>query len=75
MGEKSSGDIKVPEPEEVKALRERVQARESIGITAAQDWCAEQLHTSRRSWQQWETGARKMHPAFWELARIKAVRK
>ena len=24
-----------------------------------------------RGWQQWEAGDRRMHPAFWELFRIK----
>jgi len=61
----------VPAPSMVLALRESLQAREHLGITAAQDRCAEMLHTSRRAWQQWEHGDRKMHPAFWELIRIK----
>jgi DNA (cytosine-5)-methyltransferase 1 len=61
----------VPTPADVLALRESLQAREHLGITAAQDRCAEMLHTSRRAWQQWEHGDRKMHPAFWELIRIK----
>lgn len=60
-----------PTPEEVKQARESVQAQCNLGITAAQDWCAVALQTSRRSFQQWETGARAMHPAFWELLKIK----
>lgn len=60
-----------PAPEQVKQVREVVQAGSNLGITAAQDWCAAALHTSRRSFQQWETGARAMHPAFWELLTIK----
>lgn len=64
--------MKIPSPEQVKALREIIQARDSLGITAAQDSCATMLHTSRRAWQQWERGDRKMHPAFWELAKIKS---
>lgn len=62
-----------PTPEQVKQVREAVQADSELGITAAQDWCAEALHTSRRSFQQWETGARAMHPAFWELLKIKTA--
>lgn len=62
-----------PEPAEVAELRERTQNRNSIGITAAQDYCAKMLHTSRRAWQQWERGERKMHPAFWELISIKCI--
>lgn len=60
-----------PTPEQVKQARKAVQASQSIGITSAQDWCASALHTSRRSFQQWEVGDRTMHPAFWELLGIK----
>jgi DNA-binding transcriptional regulator YiaG len=63
-----------PTPADVTALRQSVQAQRGIGITAAQDVCAEWLHTSRRAWQQWERGERAMHRAFWELAGIKARR-
>ena len=62
-----------PAPSDVKAARENIQAANGIGITAAQDWCAEQVHTTRRVWQQWETGDRGMHTAFWELFRIKSA--
>lgn len=62
-----------PTPQQIKEVREAVQANMSIGITAAQDWCAVALHTKRRPWQQWETGARAMHPAFWELLTIKTA--
>ena len=60
-----------PRPAEVRAAREAVQAALGIGITAAQDWCADKIHTKRRPWQQWESGDRAMHPAFWELFRSK----
>jgi len=60
-----------PLPEEVIRLRKSVQSRSELGITAAQDKCAVMLHTSRRAWQQWERGERKMHRAFWELVNIK----
>jgi hypothetical protein len=63
----------VPTPAEVLALRCALQERLDIGITAAQDRCAEMLYTSRRAWQQWEHGDRKMHPAFWELAKMKII--
>lgn len=62
-----------PTPAQIKKVREAVQAGSDLGITAAQDWCADALHTSRRSFQQWETGARAMHPAFWELLTIKTA--
>jgi hypothetical protein len=62
-----------PTPEQVKQAREAVQAGRELGITAAQDWCAAALHTSRRAFQQWETGTRAMHPAFWELLKNKTA--
>jgi len=48
-----------PIPEEIRA------ARVAAGLTQAQ--AARLLHTTRRVWQQWEAGDRKMHPAFFEL--------
>jgi hypothetical protein len=63
--------IEAPTAEEVVWLRTGVQSSMGLGITAAQDWCAVAVHTSRRAWQQWESGERRMHAAFWELARIK----
>ncbi|MHB1023351.1 MAG: helix-turn-helix domain-containing protein [Acidobacteriaceae bacterium] len=44
-------------------------ARESAGIT--QSTAAAMIHASLRGWQKWETGERRMHPAFWELFQIK----
>ena len=29
------------------------------------------VHVAFRTWQQWEAGDRRMHPAFWELLTIK----
>jgi hypothetical protein len=63
--------VKNPDQKQIIELRKSVQAKKNIGITAARDLCAKMLHTSRRAWQQWEAGDRKMHPAFWELASIK----
>ena len=57
-----------PDHDQVRALRERLQSQRNIGITAAQDICAEAVFTSRRAWQQWEHGDRRMHPAFWWCA-------
>jgi len=31
------------------------------------------VHVALRTWQQWEAGDRRMHPAFWELFRIKSA--
>lgn len=52
-----------PVPAEIRA------ARESAGLT--QTAAGALLHTTCRTWQQWEAGDRRMHPAFWELFRIK----
>lgn len=60
-----------PLPSDVILLREQLQRVNNMGITAAQDACAAMLYTSRRAWQQWERGERKMHPAFWELINVK----
>lgn len=52
-----------PSPDEIRA------AREAAGLTQAQAGAL--VHSALRSWQRWEEGAREMHPAFWELFRIK----
>jgi len=67
-------DVITPDsPAEIKTQRESVQAALGLGITAAQDLCAASLHTTRRAYQQWERGERRMHPAFCELLRIKVA--
>lgn len=53
-----------PTPSEIK------EARAQAGIT--QEEAGKMLHTTVRVWQQWEAGDRRMHPAMWELFRIKA---
>lgn len=60
-----------PTTEQVKAIRMLVQKHYELGITAAQDWCADALHTSRRAFQQWESGDCAMHQSFFELLQIK----
>lgn len=52
-----------PKPENIRA------AREAAGLTQAQ--AAKLIHASLNGWFQWETGQRRMHPAFWELFLIK----
>lgn len=54
-----------PAPEQVKA------AREAAGLS--QTAAGALVHTTCRTWQQWEAGDRRMHPAFWELFRIKSA--
>lgn len=58
-----------PSPAEVRA------AREAAGLTQAQ--ASSLVYASLRNWQQWEqtegtSSARRMHPAIWELFRVKA---
>ena len=45
--------------------------RRAAGLSARQAGAL--VCTTGRVWQQWEAGDRRMHPAFWELARIKAT--
>jgi len=52
-----------PKPAEVAKTRERA------GLTQTE--AAELVHANLRSWQKWELGERQMHPAFWELFRLK----
>jgi DNA-binding transcriptional regulator YiaG len=58
------GPFANPSPEEVRATREAA----GLSQTAA----GALVHTTCRTWQQWEAGDRRMHPAFWELFRIKS---
>lgn len=44
--------------------------RETRGLT--QKDASIIVHTNERSWQKWELGERRMHPAFWELFLIKS---
>jgi len=71
---KSKSASRNPRQAEVVAARERVQKARDIGITEAQTLCAGLLHTTIRTFQQWETGDRRMHPAMWELLNIKLDR-
>ena len=54
-----------PTPEQV--LAERNNAALTQGAAAAL------VHSALGSWQQWEKGSRKMHPAHWELFLIKTA--
>lgn len=52
-----------PTPEAIKAMREEKKLTQSAATKL--------VHSSLRAWQQWESGDRKMHPAFWELFNLK----
>ena len=53
-----------PSPDEIKAAR----AASGLSQTAA----AQLIHCSRSTWAEWEGGVSRMHPAFWELFKLKA---
>lgn len=55
-----------PSPEALKELRARA------GWT--QEKCAAEVHSTRRTLQDWEAGIAAMHPGLWELLNIKAQR-
>lgn len=54
-------------PAEIKA------ARIAAGLTQLQ--AAARIHCGETTWQAWELGRSKMHPAFWELFKLKAKAK
>jgi len=51
------------------SAKETHAARIGAGLTQTQAL----VHTTCRAWQQCEAEDRKMHPAFWELFRIKVA--
>jgi DNA-binding transcriptional regulator YiaG len=54
-----------PAPESI------IVARKAYGLS--QTAAAALVHTTCRTWQQWEHSDRRMHPAFWELFLMKAA--
>jgi DNA-binding transcriptional regulator YiaG len=48
------------------AIRE---TRQYAGLTLAR--ACKLLHVHQDTWAKWESGARTMHPAFWELFLLK----
>ena len=50
---------------------EIMQAREASGLSQAK--AGSLVYAGLRSWQHWEGGTRRMHPAFWELFRRKVA--
>ena len=55
-----------PAPEEIRA------AREASGLTQTE--AAMLIFSKLRTWQDWEAGTARMHPAFWELFLQKLTR-
>lgn len=52
-----------PTPDAIKKLRAHGKLTQSAAGGL--------VHTTCRVWQQWEAGDRRMHPAMWELFKIK----
>lgn len=52
-----------PTPEQIRA------AREVVGLTQTE--AAQLIHSTLRTWQQWEAGDRRMHPGLFELFLLK----
>ena len=48
-------------------------ARNAAGLT--QTRAGDLVHSSCRTWQQWEAGDRNMHPGLWELFGMKVAQK
>lgn len=54
---------KHPTPNEIRALREKYNiTRQDAGKL---------IYMNGRAFEKWETGARKMHPALFELLKLK----
>lgn len=49
--------------------KEITEARVKAGLTQTE--AGELVYSTWRTWQRWEAGDRRMHPAFWELFRLK----
>ncbi len=56
-------EASTPKPDELKEFR-RVH-----GMSTKE--AAELVHVTEGAWERWEAGERPMHPAFFELARLK----
>lgn len=54
-----------PAPADIRA------AREAAALT--QEAAAAVVYSQRLAWARWESGDRPMHPAFWELFKLKVA--
>jgi putative transcriptional regulator len=55
-----------PSPKEIIAVRQ------AANLTQTQAGAL--VYSALRTWQQWEAGERRMHPAIWELFNLKVRR-
>ena len=54
-----------PKPQQI------IDARLAAGLTQTE--AAALIYSTWRTWQDWEAGIARMHPAFWELWRLKVA--
>ena len=54
-----------PSADQIKAVRQNAKL--------SRKEAAAMLHASVRTWEKWEVGERRMHPAFWELFKTKVL--
>lgn len=52
-----------PQPEEIR------RSRHKAGLSRVD--AAALVYSSKRGWEKWENGERRMHPAIWELFKLK----
>ena len=55
-----------PTPEDISSARKRA------GLTQRE--AAALIYATQSAWEDWEQGRRRMHPALWELFRLKVTR-
>jgi DNA (cytosine-5)-methyltransferase 1 len=65
MNHLDTSDTPPPTPEQVRSVRL------AAGQTQAE--AAALIYMKERAWRHYENGARAMHPAFFELYRIKSI--
>ena len=58
--------METPTATQIKTLRLRAGLSQIAACTL--------VHSALSTWQGWEYGRRKMHPAIWELFQIKVER-
>lgn len=52
-----------PTPQQVRELRHKYHLTQSAAAAV--------IYSNLRTWQEWESGRNHMHPAMWELFKLK----
>jgi DNA (cytosine-5)-methyltransferase 1 len=53
-----------PTPDDIREARSRTGLSQTAAATL--------IHSTLRTWQDWEAGKAKMHPGLWELFLLKS---